>query len=93
MNHTRKRLKKKNVTNVVLTIIGILVVLLIFLPILWMIRTSVITLVDLYKRPLVLIFEPIIDSYKSVFCGFSTVSCAGSAVGSGVGSGVGVTSS
>lgn len=69
MNHTRKRLKKKNVTNVVLTIIGILVVLLIFLPILWMIRTSVITLVDLYKRPLVLIFEPIIDSYKSVFAG------------------------
>ena len=53
MDHTRKRFKKKNITNALLTVVGILVVVMIFLPILWMVRTSVITLVDLYERPLV----------------------------------------
>ncbi|WP_122643910.1 carbohydrate ABC transporter permease [Luxibacter massiliensis] len=69
MDHTRKRFKKKNITNALLTVVGILVVVMIFLPILWMVRTSVITLVDLYERPLVLIFEPIFTAYKSVFAG------------------------
>jgi ABC-type glycerol-3-phosphate transport system permease component len=58
---------QKILINGLMSLLGLVLVFIIILPIIWMIRSSLLQTVYVYKTPPVLIFKPTFDSYVRVF--------------------------
>ncbi|GHT63178.1 binding-protein-dependent transport system inner membrane protein [Spirochaetia bacterium] len=54
---------KKKAYNIVITVIGVIVMLIIAFPVLWLLRTALIPPVALYDKPPVLLFKPSFVSF------------------------------
>jgi multiple sugar transport system permease protein len=60
---------KKKLFDLFISIVGLVIVFLIVLPIIWMIRCSLLQTVYVYQTPPVLFFRPTFDAYQKVFRG------------------------
>jgi multiple sugar transport system permease protein len=57
---------QKRLFDFATSILGLIIVFLIILPIIWMIRTSLIQTVQIYQTPPILIFKPTLSAYVRV---------------------------